>query len=211
MRLELLTLCVVGFSAFAQPRSGTYGGYISGWAYDSERPSFYVGNYNLAPTYVPRPQPVNPYWASQAIAAQQLIVQQSYVEEQARVARREREANDRAILAQEQLAAEQQALADQRVQLAQQQRLIAERELATQQLKLAAAQESAAKQLAAAADQQRAAAEQMAIASAARQKEKEDDARKAELASRPHEKGPDIYRWTDEEGVVHLSTKPPKR
>ena len=61
MRLELLTLCVVGFSAFAQPRSGSYGGYISGWAYDSERPSFYVGNYNLAPTYVPRPQPVNPY------------------------------------------------------------------------------------------------------------------------------------------------------
>lgn len=213
MRFALLTLCLVGSSGWAQPRSGSWGGYVSGWAADQQRPSFYIGNRNLAAEYAPRVSvlTVNPYWAAQAVAAQQLIVQQTYVEEQARVARREREASERAMLAQEQLAAEQQALADQRVQLAQQQRLIAERELAAQQLKLAYAQESAAQQLAAAAEQQRAAAQQVATATAARQKEKEDDERKAELASKPREKGPDIYRWTDDEGVVHLSTKPPKR
>lgn len=216
MRLALLTLCLVGSSGWAQQRSGSWGGYVSGWAADQQRPSFFVGNRNLAAEYAPRVSvpTVNPYWAAQAIAAQQLVVQQTYVEEQARVARREREASERAMLAQEQLAAEQQALADQRVQLAQQQRLIAERELAAQQLKLASAQESAALQLAAATEQQRAVTQQLAAAtatSAARQKEKEDDERRAELSSKPREKGPDIYRWTDEEGVVHLSTRPPKR
>ena len=213
MRLALLTLCVVASSAFAQQRSGSWGGYVSGWVYDQPAPSFFIGNRNLAAERSPRmyTQTVNPYWAAQAVVAQQLVVQQTFVEEQARVARRERDADDLAILTREQLVAEQQALADQRVQLAQQQRLIAERELAAQQQKLASAQEATAQQLATAAEQQHAAAQQLAAAISARQKEKEDDERRAEFASKPREKGPDIYRWTDEEGVVHLSTKPPKR
>ncbi len=214
MRFALIATCLLSVSTFAQSTGGVWTGYVNGWVNDTPRttvrwPTRFDGVYRAPVASAQQYQ----YWAAQQLAAQQIVVQQTFALEQQRIAMREREATEKALAVQQELLQQEQALAEQRVQLAEKQRLAAERELAVQQEKLAEAQASAAAQLAAAAAQQHAAAAQLANANAlaAVASAPKGEERRADSAARPAEKGPDIHRWVDEAGVVHLSTKPPKR
>ncbi len=205
MRSLLAGVVVLAAStAVAQQTSGTWTGYVNGWvSTPATTVRFPVRSYPVEQQY-------NPYWAAQAIAAQQIVYQQSIAQEQARFAEREREANDRAMAGRDALAEQERLLADQRLQLAQQQRLLAERELALQQRKLADAQEAAAAQLALAAAQQQAVTQQLLAATTAAKAREANEDKQTAGPSRPSEPGPQIHRWVDDEGVVHLSTKPPR-
>lgn len=195
-------LVVIGglWASPALAQSGVWGGYVTGWQH--AQPAFVntvVGNTQLQP--VVRPIYVAPGygygygWPSyssfqddEAVAQQReqarLAQQQAIAAQQAQY-ERERE---RALAAEAQLLAQQQQLALQQQLLAQQQ----QQALMEEQARLAE-REAKAKQVE---------LEQQALA------EKEAEKLRAEAAAKPRQKGPDIHRWVDEEGVVHYSTRP---
>lgn len=188
------------WSSTVLAQGGVWGGYVTGW--QSAPPTFvnrYVGNTQVVPFV--RPTFVAPaYGYGYGWPAYSSFQNDEYVEqqrEQARAAQaqaiamqqeqaeRERE---RARVAEAQMLAQQQAIALQQQMLAQQ-----------QQQALMEAQQRLAEREAQAKQQQE--LEQKALA-------EKEAARRAEEDARPREKGPDIHRWVDEDGVVHYSTKP---
>ncbi len=194
--------------AFAQ-NNGVWTGYVRGWVNDSPPPA--VPRYGID-GYGPPRVTLTP--AGAAVVAQSYYAQQLYNEQllltQRQAAEREaRREAEREAAAQAALEARRQVIQEQ-ARLLEQQWLAARQEALQQQKLAAATQEAAAAQVAAA---QALAAQQLAAATAEREREeKEREARRqAELAAKPREKGPDIYRWVDDDGVVHLSTKPPVR
>jgi hypothetical protein len=193
--MRALVLGLWASTALAQ--GGVWGGYVTGW--QNAPPVFvnrYVGNTQLQP--VVRPTFVAPsygyYGGWPVYSSFQADDELERQKEQARAAQQqaiamqqeqyERE-RERARAAEAQLLAQQQQLAMQQQLLAQQQ----QQALMEEQARLAAREAKA--QL-----------EQKAMA------EKEAARVRAEEDARPREKGPDIHRWVDEDGVVHYSTKP---
>lgn len=192
-------------AVLAQPVPGSWGGYVSGW---TPSPTYSMPVRTIDGPLVNRravnTQAQQLYVLSQLQAQSAFLSQQNYVERQ-----REKEAD--ALAAQQRLAAQQDAL------LAQQQ--AAQAQLFAQQQLLAAQQQQLLAQQQRDADLARARAEEDRAALAKKElelKERELAAREAERvelaraeASKPREKGPDIHRWVDSDGVVHYSTRPP--
>jgi|GEM_PF-4839786 septal ring factor EnvC (AmiA/AmiB activator) len=204
-------LALVLTSVLAQPVPGTWTGYVNGWVPDtSPRPvmPLSVGPVRR-PVLTPQQQQVI-VW-SQWAAQQQYLAQQTLLERQKEDARA-READ--ALAAQQRLTAQQDVLIQQQ-QAAQAQLLAQQAQLAAQQQQLLAQQQQRDAELTLARLEEEKA---QALKKEREEKEREVAAREAarlELAraeaSKPGEKGPDIHRWVDEDGVVHYSTRPPSR
>ena len=210
MRSSLILLVVLsGSLALAQNMPGSYGGYVSGWVGETPRGSAF-GGYGYAPYFAPRLTPAQlQYLALQQVASQQYF----FAQQQLVVSARQQE------VAAQQFAQQQEALTLQR-------RQAREQELAAQEQRLAQQQQLAVQQQILAQQQQQAAADERArvvdreeklkVAEAEQKLELEREAARLALAraeadAKPREKGPDIHRWVDEDGVVHYSTRPPKR
>jgi Domain of unknown function (DUF4124) len=189
----------------AQPVPGSWGGYVSGW---TPSPSYAPPVRTIDGPLVNRrsvnTQAQQLYVLSQLQAQSAFLSQQNYVERQ-----REKEAD--ALAAQQRLAAQQDALLAQQ-QAAQAQLFAQQQLLAAQQQQLLAQQQRDAELARARAEEDRAALAKKEL----ELKERELAAREAERvelaraeASKPREKGPDIHRWVDSDGVVHYSTRPP--
>ena len=209
MRALLLLSVLAGSVCFAQPVAGQWTGYVNGWVRDTPRfsnPIPFDGSPRL-PRLTPQQAQ---YLALQQVASQQFFyAQQNAVQlQQASVRQQE--------LAAAQFAAQQDLAAQQR-QAAREAQLAAEAQLLAQQQALAVQQQILAQQ------QQQAAAEELARIAAREEKVKAAEAEqkleaereaarlalaRAEADARPREKGPDIHRWVDEDGVVHYSTRP---
>lgn len=213
MRALLGCLVLSASVALAQNVPGTWGGYVTGWTTSQPRSTF--GFRDLTPS-TRRPtltERQRQYLVLQQLAAQQaFFATQNYVQLQQVSARQERQEEVRLqqLVAQQELAAEQrrqsreQELAAQQLLLTQQQQLAVQQQLLAQQQAQAAAEE-----LARLAERD----EKLARLEAAHQQQLEAEAARLALAraaadARPREKGPDIHRWVDEDGVVHYSTKP---
>jgi len=195
-------------AVLAQPVPGSWGGYVSGW---TPSPTYSAPFRQLDP--VPGRRTVNTVntQAQQLYVLSQLQAQSAFLSQQKDVERqREREAD--ALAAQQRLAAQQDALLAQQ-QAAQAQLFAQQQLLAAQQQQLLAQQQRDADLARARADEDRAALAKKEL----ELKERELAAREAERvelaraeASKPREKGPDIHRWVDSDGVVHYSTRPPR-
>lgn len=205
MRPLLGLLLLSSALAFAQPVPGSWGGYVGGWVNDPPRTPV-TGAYRRPPQLTPQQQQS---LALQQLAAQQaFFAQQNYVQVQ-QVAARQQEFAAQQLAAQQELAAWQarqareQELAHQEQLLAQQQQLAVQQQLLAQQQQRAAADELA--RLAERSEKvKQVEAEQQALA--AREAARLALAR-SEADAKPKEKGPDIHRWVDEDGVVHYSTR----
>ncbi|MBL8909086.1 MAG: DUF4124 domain-containing protein [Archangium sp.] len=214
LTLQLTVLsAVLSLPAFAQ--TGVWTGYVGGWQW-APQPQQYVP----APWRVQRGPYVN--WSSRnrtairsadvsagAIALSQLAAQNAYfsqmnlVERQKENARREADelATRSALLDQRERALAQQQV-EQAWQAAEQQRQAALAERRQLELKEKEADEARA-QLAAA----QLALQQKELEISLAQREKEIAAREAERMARPRTPGPTVYKWIDEDGVMHFSTK----
>ena len=208
MRALLALFVLTASASFAQPVQGTWTGYVNGWVRDQPRAVLY----NLDPILrAPRLTPQQAqYLALQQLASQQaFFAQQNYVQVQQATARQQE-------LAAAQLAVQLDSASQQRA-AAREQQLAAEAQLLAQQQQLAVQQQMLAQQ------QQRAAADELARIAEREEKVKQaeaaqkleaarEDARialaRAEADAKPREKGPDIHRWVDDDGVVHYSTRP---
>lgn len=206
MRALIVGFLLSASLSFAQNVPGSWGGYVSGWVSDAPRPSALVlrGSVDLQRPRLTAQQ--QQYLAVQALAAQQyFFAQQNYVQLQ-----------DIASRQQERLA-QQQYLVEQQRRQAREEELAAQEQLLVQQQQLALQQQQLAQQ------QQQAAAEELARVSKRAEKLKQFEAEqkvqtegdaarralaRAEADAKPREKGPDIHRWVDDDGVVHYSTKP---
>lgn len=198
----LLTAMLVS-TTLAQSVPGTWTGYVNGWVSEPQRSS------NV---YLPGPVRRVSQADRQTIILSQIAAQQAYFAQMNLVERQKELAHQQEVDA---LAAQQRVTAQQEALLAQQQAAAAQ-SLAQQQQLIAQQQQLLAqqRQLEIDAAQARAEADRVA-ALEAEQKARADEATRAlearELArSQPRstEKGPDIHSWTDEDGVVHFSTKP---
>lgn len=207
MRALIALLVTFGFSAWAQsPGGGAWTGYVNGWVPDQPRVARVPYALPYVAPYVTWPYPTEPVmvappaWGSgtwrQRHRDEEAATLARAMADQADADRRAREAEALRRAADDAAARE---LAAQR----------ATQELAAQQLALQqAAQELAAQRLAA----QEAAlklAEQKAAEQRAQQLAEQDAAAAKKVAAAPVEKGPDVYRWVDDEGVVHYSTRAP--
>jgi hypothetical protein len=196
MRAALVIGGLWASTALAQ--NGVWGGYVTGWQSSPTYVNRYVGNTQVIPAV--RPTFVAPAYGYYGWPAYSSFQSDEYVEqqrEQARVAQQQaiamqQEQAERececARAAEAQMVAQQQAIALQQQMLAQQQ----QQALMEAQARLAE-REALAKQ--------QAELEQKALAEKEAARAREEDAK-------PREKGPDIHRWVDDDGVVHLSTKP---
>ena len=203
----LIVGCFLSASvALAQPVPGVWSGYVNGWVSDAQHSGSLALGFNArhrVPRLTLQQQQV---LVLQSIAAQQAFVtQQNYVQLQQVAAQQ-----------QEQLA-QQQALATQQRQYEYERSLGSEAQLLAQQQQLAVQQQLLAQQ------QQQAAAEELARVAERESKVKLVEAEqkllaereaarqalaRAEADAKPREKGPDIHRWVDDDGVVHYSTRP---
>jgi len=196
--------------AIAQPVSGSWGGYVSGWTPDRQQTGGFDNRYRRPPVLTPAQQQ---YLAVQQLNAQQayneFYARQNYVQSQAAAARQQEQAAQQFAQQQEISArrAREEELAHQEQLLVQQQQLALQQQMLAQQQQQAAAEERA--RIADREEKLKAVeAEQKAVAE--RDAAREALAR-AEADAKPREKGPDIHRWVDEDGVVHYSTRPPKK
>lgn len=215
---------VRGFVAFgygggqvpvAQPSSGAWGGYVSGFREPGVstgtwtgyvggfRPSHGVPVYPVAPVYpVPpvylapgyrTPYVAGPVWMGTTSSTTDDTGEREAAQREwaiAEAARVEREASDRRLAESRQREAEEwQRVAEERQRVAEErqraaeERLVAEQALATQRALI---------------ELQRAALEKQASLERAPRAE-----------PKPETPGNDVYRWTDDEGVVHYSTRVP--
>lgn len=207
MRLIFLATVVISAAASAQ-QQGVWTGYVNGWQ-PASTSHYQPPRVAVVPTY-PRVSVAQQQWVSwqqtQIFLAQQQ--QQAQAKQQAEERARADAAAQYALQAE--LAREQQRAADAQAALAQQQ-WVAQQEqlkLQTQLLEQERERADAAR---------RALAEEEAQRSRQRDAEQKlaaerDDLRRAiaraEEDAKPREKGPDIYKWTDDEGVTHISTRP---
>lgn len=199
MRPLLLMTAVLAAPALAQ--TGVWTGYVGGW---QATPQVQVP-LRTAP-YFPRvsARDRQALLLSQLVAQNAYFAQMNFVERQKADARREA---DELALRQWQLDQQERALTERRLeqawQAAEQQRLTAEAERRQAELKAKEAEEARAQ-----LDAARLALQQKEQEAALAQREKDISAREAERLARPVTKGPPIYKWVDEDGVMHLSTKP---
>lgn len=208
MRTLFLVSVLVASGALAQPVPGSWGGYVSGWVSDAPRltPRPFDG-----PIRTPRlTRQQREYLALQQLAAQQaFFAQQSFVQ-LAQVSARQEALAAQQVAHQQELAAEQRRLAREQDLAAQEQLLAQQQQLAVQQQLLAQAQQQAAAEELARTQEREAKLRQL---EQEQRLELEREANRlavarAEADAKPREKGPDIHRWVDEDGVVHYSTKP---
>ncbi len=198
MRHVILLSLLSSSASLAQ--QGVWTGYVNGWqstptpvavhpmALTVQTPAYRqleflsrsgYGYGYVAPGYFPS----FPQDDEQAAQAAQYAAQQEQAAKQRRYER------EQALAAEAQLLAQQQQLAAQQQLIAQQQQQALMEELAR-----ISAREAQLRQ---------AEAEQKLLA------EREAERLRAEAqAAKPCEKGPDIHRWVDEEGVIHYSTRP---
>jgi pyruvate/2-oxoglutarate dehydrogenase complex dihydrolipoamide acyltransferase (E2) component len=205
--MRALTLALVSLSsaAFAQyENGGVWTGYVGGWKPNPQpvftgggllphRPavttwSNQVSNWQLWQLAQVQAQS---QWAIQAELQRQTAAQQAAAQQQAEAARASEleQARQAQLEAERRLAAERAAMLQQ--QLETERRLAADKELfAMQRLEAERAAAAAAK-----ANAEKAAQPPPVVAS------RDDD--------KPSTPGNDIYRWVDDEGVVHYSTRVP--
>lgn len=201
MRPLMSVLLVVASTAFAQ--EGVWTGYVGGWV---TRPQLRVGWSWAPPRLTPTQQQYVLAASINQLASQQAYwAQMNFVERQKEQERLDREAVARktAAVAERERALSEQQLAQATV-VAEQQRRIAELERRQYEALQREAAETRA-QLA----QARAALEAKAL----EEREQEIAAREAarlERAKEDERKGvkSTVYRWVDEDGVMHFSTKP---
>lgn len=217
MRHVLLISVLSASAAFAQAwvgnvnsssttQSGVWTGYVNGWVRDPVRVTPVLDTVGR-PTLTKRQRDS---LALQQLAAQQnFFATQSYLQMQD-LAARQSEQQATQLARQEELAAErrraeqEQALAAEAQLLAQQQQLAVQQQLLAQQQ-----QQAAAEELARVAEREA----RLKLLEAEQKLLVEREAgrlaqARAEADAKPREKGPDIHRWVDEDGVVHYSTKP---
>ncbi|MGV3624185.1 MAG: DUF4124 domain-containing protein [Archangium sp.] len=208
MRLFLLASVVISGSALAQ-QQGVWTGYVNGWQPASS------SHYDPSRTF-PRTYPVvrvtpqqQQWWAWQQ---SQIFLQQQYSQEQAK---RQAEETARAeaaaqVALQAELAREQQRAADAQAALAQQQWNAQQEQLKLQQQLLEQERErtETARRALQEEEQQRACQRDAEKKVEAEREELRRALARAEEDAKPREKGPDIYKWVDEEGVTHISTRP---
>ncbi len=206
MRASLLALVLVSFSSLAQPVDGVWTGYVGGWA--PNRSPVRVGWGVRVPPRLTASQ-YQQYVLAASIS--QLANQQAYWQQMNFVERQqEAERLDREALARRaaEVAERDQALSQRQLEqayvVAEQQRRIAELERRQYEALQREAAEAQAQ-----LSQARAALEAKAL----EEREKEIAAREAARVERAKEddrKGvkTNVYRWVDEDGVMHFSTKP---
>ncbi|MDP1825672.1 MAG: hypothetical protein Q8L48_20595 [Archangium sp.] len=208
MRTLLLVALLAASVSLAQPVPGSWGGYVSGWVSDAPRLTPMPFDRAVRTPRLTRQQ--REYLALQQLAAQQaFFAQQNYVQ-LAQVSARQEALAAQQLAQQQELVAEQRRLAREQELAAQEQLLAQQQQLAVQQQLLAQAQQQAAAEELVRTQEREAKLKQLELA---HQQELERDAARLALAraeadAKPREKGPDIHRWTDEDGVVHYSTKP---
>ncbi|MEW5743502.1 MAG: DUF4124 domain-containing protein [Myxococcota bacterium] len=192
------------------PSTGTWGGYVSGFrepGVSTGTWTGYVGGFQPNRGFVPpvypvapgypvyrAPYVVGPVWMGTTVTTDEVREREREAAQRefaiAEAARIEREANERRLAESRQREAEErQRVAEERQRVAEErqraaeERLIAEQALATQRALI---------------ELQRAALEKQAEA-----------AKAPPAAAKPETPGNDVYRWTDDEGVVHYSTRVP--
>ena len=205
MRIFIAGMVLVASVATAQ--SGVWTGYVNGWVNDAPRYQTVPRGFEVGirtPRLTRQQQQV---LVLQSIAAQSAFVaQQNYVQLQQVTAQQQQEqlAQQQVIAAQQRQYEYERSLAAEAQLLAQQQQLAVQQQLLAQQQ-----QQAAADELARVAEREAKVkvleAEQKVLAEreAARQA-----LARAEANAKPREKGPDIHRWVDDDGVVHYSTRP---
>ena len=195
-------------AAFAQPVPGTWSGYVTGWVQDTQRFELTLPT-GWSPARVRRPALTQPQ--VQYLALQQLSAQQLFFAQQNAVQLQDVAARQQVQLALQQEAALQQRRAEREQQLTAEAQLLAtQQQLAIEQQQLAQQQQQAA------ADERARLADREARVLQLEAEQKllvEREASRVALSraqadSRPREKGPDIHRWVDRDGVVHYSTRP---
>jgi len=199
MRNALLISLLSASASFAQ--QGVWTGYVGGWQ-NTPAP---VAVHPLALTYqTPAYRQLN-FIARNSYGG---YAYAPYVPYQLQPDSDDQEAARQAALQQQEVAAQQREYDRQQALAAQQQMLAQQQELAAQQQQVAQQQQQALiQELARIADREaqlrQVEAEQKLLAA------REAERQRAEAeAAKPREKGPDIHRWVDEEGVIHLSTRP---
>lgn len=206
MRTLVLVSVLAASGAVAQP--GSWGGYVSGWVSDAPRASTVVLDRTIRTPRLTRQQ--REYLALQQLAAQQaFFAQQNYVQ-LVQVSARQEALAAQQLAQQQDFAAEQRRLAREQDLAAQEQLLAQQQQLAVQQQLLAQAQHQAAAEELARTQEREAKLKQLEFE---HRLELEREANRLALAraeadAKPREKGPDIHRWVDEDGVVHYSTRP---
>ncbi len=203
MRIFIVGTVLVASVATAQ--SGVWTGYVNGWVNDAPRSNTVPRGFDAVrvPRLTRQQQQV---LVLQSIAAQSAFVaQQNYVQlQQVTAQQQEQLAQQQAIAAQQRQYEYERSLAAEAQLLAQQQQLAVQQQLLAQQQQQAAVEELArvaereAKVKVLEAEQKMLAEREAARQALAR----------AEADAKPREKGPDIHRWVDEDGVVHFSTRP---
>lgn len=217
MRFGLLA-AVISSAAMAQ-QQGVWTGYVNGWQPSGQQANgTWVGNTRFPTTQPVQPRttyPTYPNWVWQQNAAAQVYLAQQQAREQARADADARARADAAAQAamQAELAREQQRAEDARAALAQQQWAAQQEQLKlqTQLLEQERERVEAERRALAEAEQQRT---QQRDAEAKLEAERETLRRalaRAEEDAKPREKGPDIHKWVDADGVVHFSTRPPEQ
>lgn len=197
-----------GYVTGSSPRSnpGVWSGYVNGWQNTPQpTPVFLDASTGRRPTTRERQIiALNQLAAQQAFYANQNYVQlqqaaaQQQAQQAAQLARQEELAAEQRRIQQEQAAAAEEALLVQRQQLAMQQQLLAQQQ-----------QQAAAEELARVAEREAKVRQIEAEQKLMAEKEMQRLAQlRAEEDAKPREKGPDIHRWVDDDGVVHYSTKP---
>ena len=206
MRVLMVGLVLLSSVALAQQGPGVWSGYVNGWVPDAPRFSTLPRGFDLG-VRVPRlTRQQQQVLALQAIAAQSaFIAQQNYVQlQQVTTQQQEQLAQQQVIAAQQRQYEYERSLASEAQLLAQQQQLAVQQQMLAQQQ-----QQAAVEELARVAEREAKVklleAEQKVLAEreAARQA-----LARAEADAKPREKGPDIHRWVDDDGVVHYSTRP---
>ena len=205
MRILIVGCVLWASGALAQQGPGVWSGYVNGWVADATRSGTFQRGFDAV--RIPRlSRQEQQVLVLQSLAANSaFLAQQNYVQ------------------LQQVTAQQQEQLAQQQAQAAQQRQYEYERSLASEAQLLAQQQQLAVQQQLLAQQQQQAAAEVLARVAEREAKVKVLEAEqkllaereaarqalaRAEADAKPREKGPDIHRWVDDEGVVHYSTRP---
>lgn len=198
----VVVVCCASSASWAQA-TGTWTGYVNGWVKDQPQhvAPFIPGQFTKWRISAEQQQYLlwRQWTAQEAFVAQQYAQQtlQTAAAAQRELALQERVQRAELEVREQQLAREKEAHLQQ---------LMAQQVVTQQQQALAEQQQREAEAARAAAESQLRQLEQERQQKAAREVARAAVV-SAEAAARPREKGPDIHRWVDEEGVVHYSTR----